>query len=238
MKKISFLSLFILLSGILFAQKQFVYDVDAEMRPISGSFTSIKISGGIDLYLSQSDTEAVAVSASDEKQKASIKTVVENNQLMISFNGDGGWSNRKKKMQVYVSFVTLNSLIASGASDVIVAGKIEVPSFQLQLSGASDFKGSITTGSLQLNLSGASDATINGKADQLTVVSSGASDLKGYDLITDFCTANASGASDLRITVQKELRANASGASKILYKGTATIKETNSSGSSTISQRD
>lgn len=237
MKKIT--AAFILLIGSFsaLAQKQFINDADAEVRTINTSFSKIKISGGIDLFLSQAETEAVAISASDSKTKESIKTVIEDGTLKIYVDGDKSWSWKNKHMRAYVSFKTLEQLHASGACDVQVAGTITVSSLSLQMSGASDFKGMVNVGSLTMELSGASDATIGGTAATVNIESSGASDVKGYDLVTDVCTARASGASDINITVNKELTADASGASDIYYKGNAVIKDMHSSGASTVAKK-
>jgi Putative auto-transporter adhesin, head GIN domain len=69
------------------------------------------------------------------------------------------------------------------------------------------------------------------------VEASGASDFKGYDLAIDNCKVSASGASDINITVNKELNVSASGASDVFYKGTCVIKEMRSSGASSIGKR-
>ena len=98
------------------------------------------------------------------------------------------------------------------------------------LSGACDFKGAVSVAELKISLSGASDVTIKGTATDVQIESSGASDFKGFDLTTDFCKAKASGASDVNITVNKVLIANASGASDIYYKGNAELKESHASG--------
>lgn len=236
--KIIITGIFLLLISVKsIAQKQFVVDGDAEMRTISGSFNSIKVSGSIDLYLSQSDNEAVAVSAPESRFKDAIKTVVKDNQLNIFYAGDGNWNLKNKKLVVYVSFSELKKLIASGASDILTAGVIKVPSLEIQMSGASDFKGAVEVGSLELKLSGASDVFINGTAADLNIESSGASDVKGYGLAADNCTARASGASDIQVTVNKELKVNASGASKILYKGEGVIKEISNTGASTVTKK-
>ena len=42
-------------------------------------------------------------------------------------------------------------------------------------------------------------------AAELSVEASGASDFKGFDMTTNYCTAEASGASSVNITVNKEL---------------------------------
>jgi Putative auto-transporter adhesin, head GIN domain len=216
------------------AQKEIVNDANAEIREIDKSFNSIKISSGIDLFLSQSDNEAVAVSASDKEE---IKTVVENNTLKIYYFGSRNWNKDKKNLRVYVSFKNLESIDASAACDIQVAGVIKVPSLLINMSGASGFKGAVDVTDLKIDLSGASDVTIKGIATSVRIESSGASDVSGYDLITDYCTAKVSGASDVNITVNKELNASASGASDISYKGDAVIKDKHTSGASSVGKK-
>lgn len=216
------------------AQKKIIDDPNAEVRSLSGSFGNIEISGGIDLFLSQYETESVAVSASSDQYRQNIKTVIENNTLKIYYDGGKHWNTGNKKLKAYVSFKNLARLHASGACDVQVTGVIQVPSLVLDMSGASDFKGEIKVGNLTMELSGASDATVRGSAETVSIQSSGASDVKGYELVTDVCNAKASGASDINITVTKEISAHASGASDIYYKGNAVIKGMHSSGASSV----
>lgn len=237
MKKIFLLISAMSFSLLMYAQKQFVVDPNAEMRSLNGSFKTIIVSGGIELYLSQSDKEGIAVSASDENNKADIKTVVENNVLRIYYDGDKGWTRHNKRLRAYVAFTDLEKLEGSGASDIIVAGDIKVTSLLLKLSGASDFKGSVQVNALTMDLSGASDVNISGTASVVNIESSGASDVKAYGLVTDVCTAKASGASDVSITVNKEMNAHASGASDISFKGQGVIREMQSSGASSISKK-
>jgi Putative auto-transporter adhesin, head GIN domain len=223
-----------------FAQKEIVNDANAETRTIKAGFTSIRISGGIDLFLSQGDNEAVAVSALEQKFKDDIKTVVENNTLRIYYDGDNkGWNKswKNKKLRVYVSFKNLEKIEASGACDVQIAGVIKGASLLLNMSGASDFKGKVQLENLKMELSGASDVKIGGSATTVKIESSGASDVKGEDLVTDFCTAKASGASDINITVNKEITASASGASDINYRGNAQVKEKHASGASSVNKK-
>ncbi|MEP7110059.1 MAG: head GIN domain-containing protein [Ferruginibacter sp.] len=229
------LSIFVILCFIgVKGQKTIVNDANAEVRTLDGSFNKIIISGGIDLYLSQYDIESVAVSASSDQYKQNIKTVVENNTLKIYYDGPRQWNTGNKKMKAYVSFKDLEKLQASGACDVKVDGMIQVPALILNMSGASDFKGAVKVRSLVMELSGASDVTISGSATSVSIQSSGASDVKGYDLVTDVCKAKASGASDINITVNRELTAHASGASDIYYRGEAVITDMHTSGASSV----
>ncbi|MBS1510265.1 MAG: DUF2807 domain-containing protein [Bacteroidetes bacterium] len=238
MKKILVSVVFFSAAYFASAQKEVVNDPNAEVRTISGSFDKIKVSGGIELFISQSDDEAVAVSASEDKYKENIKTVVSDNTLKIYYFNGKMWDGiRNKHLRVYVSFKNLQSIDASGACDVQVAGVINESGLSITLSGASQFQGAVKLADLRLDLSGASDLTIKGIANTVKIESTGASDVKGYELAADVCNAKASGASDVHITVNKELYANASGASDILYKGEAVIKEVHSSGASNVGKK-
>lgn len=238
MKKIFFVLVVLCCASSSRAQNEIVVDPNASVRKLSGSFNAIKVSGGIDLYLSQSDNIAIAVSAANENYKEGIKTVIENGTLKIFYERDKNWHKKDRKLRVYVSFNTLNKLDASGACDVVVAGSLTVTALEMRMSGACNFTGMVKVKTLKLNLSGASDVKITGTANTVDIESSGASDVKGYGLVTDVCTAGVSGASDVNITVNKELNASASGASDIKYKGTAVVNKHTSSGASSISRID
>lgn len=220
------------------AQKQFVLDADAEVREISGSFTSIKVSNAVHLYLSKGDVEAVAISASQEKYKLAIKTQVENGELNIFYDGPKVWNTSHQKINVYVSYKSLNQITAYSASNVLIAGMMELPLLNLKVSGASVFKGTLNIGELNIKCTGASDTKLSGKVKDLNIECSGASDVKAYDLIAENCIAKVSGASDVQITATKEITANASGASDVRYKGDAVVKEKNSTGASSITKKD
>jgi len=219
-------------------QPTVVNDPNVELRP-AAAFHGVSVSDGIDVYLSQGSQQTVAVSADEIRWRDRIRTEVQDGVLKIWLDRKGfSWRIGGKKMRAYVGFTSLDKLHASGASNMYVDGVIAASSLDIDLAGASDFKGAINVGALKLDLSGASDAHITGTVTGATnVSSSGASDLKGFDLVTETCTAHASGASDIRITVNKELNVHASGASGIYYKGPAVIREMHSSGASSVSKK-
>ncbi len=218
------------------AQNDIVVDPNASARALVGNFNTIKVSSGIDIYLSQSDKISAAVSATDASSKEGIKTVVENGVLSIYYDGDKGWSKKNKKLRAYISFVDLKKIDAAGACDVAIVGLLTTESLDLKMSGACDFNGAVKVNTLNINLSGASDIRVSGTANTVNIISSGASDVKGFSLITDVCTVKVSGASDVNITVNKELTANATGASDVNYKGSAVIKDVYTSGASSVAK--
>src|SRR5437868_2890495 len=103
MKKIVSLLLCAVLAVTGMAQNNTVVnDKNAEVRNVAG-FHGIKISNGIDLYITQGNSEGVAVSANETKYRDKIKTEIENGILRIYYdNGMGihvnwGWGDRKMK---------------------------------------------------------------------------------------------------------------------------------------------
>jgi hypothetical protein len=109
--------------------------------------------------------------------------------------------------------------------------------FDMQLSGSSDFSGAFRVGQFTLQQSGASDSRISGTADRFKLNVSGSSDVKAYDFTVNFCEAEASGASDIQVTVNKEISARASGSSDINYRGDGLMRDIKTSGASSVSRK-
>ena len=260
MKKILF-AILLLVGYTLNAQEKtaVVYDENAQLRKVP-SFTAISVSSAIDLYLTQSNKNEVAVSASNYEIRDHIVTEVVGGTLIIRLGDNGTWFSWRKwgnyKTKAYVSIKDIDALTASGASTVHLINTIESPKMRIKLSGASDFKGNIKAGVLMYQLTGASDykgqITANsididgsgassieliGNVDDLAVEVSGASDAKLYNLTAKGAILRASGASNIGVTVTEILRANSRGASDINYKGNPNVKESNTSGASSIRRR-
>ncbi|HVM89148.1 MAG TPA: head GIN domain-containing protein [Puia sp.] len=221
------------------AQNKIIDDPNAQVRALNNSFHAIQVSSAIDLYLSQSNQESIAVSAADKEDIPHIVTEVDNGVLIIRSDSKSWfrWVKGNRKLKAYVSFRNIDRLSASGASDIHIQGTIAVTNLDVHLSGASDVKGDLKVNDLSIEQSGASDATITGTATNAIITASGASDVKAYDFVTENCTARASGASDIYITVNKELNVHAIGASDVGYKGTAVIRDLHTSGASSVSKK-
>jgi Putative auto-transporter adhesin, head GIN domain len=239
MKKLLLISIFAAAAILGYAQNgKLINDKNAQSRNVKG-FHAIRVSGGIDLYLSQGP-EAVAVSASKEEYRDKIETVVENGVLKIYLQNTGShmiWGFSNPKLKAYVSASTLDELKASGGSDVVIDGSIKSDKLSIHLSGGSDLSGKVDIRDLGIDQSGGSDVDISGTVIDLSIDASGGSDIKGYDLVAENCTIEASGGSDAEITVNKSLKASASGGSDIYYKGSGVITTVKSSGSSSVKKR-
>lgn len=239
MKKLV-LILFMMVSGYCLQAQTTIQDENAEKRTISG-FRAIKIFNAFDVYITQGNEEAVAVSASKPEYREKIITSVEKGVLTIRFDDDKkflrGWNRDRQKLKAYISVKKLEQLTVSGACDVYMEEELDADELIMNFSGASDLKGKINAKMLVVTLSGASNITLSGTAETAKIEASGASDFKGFDLLTSFCDAKASGASSVSITVQKELNASASGASSVHFKGEGLIRNIKTSGASSVTRK-
>ena len=220
---------------VLHAQNDVIHDADAEMRNLKG-FQAIEVSSAIDLQISQGE-DAVAVSGRDAETRNSIKTEVSNGVLRINVQGRYGIRNNRGKSRVYVSARELNKISASGACDVSINGEFKTGDLLIKLSGASDLRGRIVATTLKLDLSGASDVALKGSSTDMSIDASGASHVKSYEFSTANCKIEASGASDIELTITKLLNANASGAANIYFKGDGQIGDIRTSGASHVAKK-
>jgi hypothetical protein len=214
-------------------------DKNAQKRSAQG-FHGVEISSGIDLYLSQGNEEAVAVSAANLDVRDRIKVDVVDGILKIYIEDHGfHWGNwNNQHLKAYVSCKTIDLLHASGGSDVFFEDPIHSDRLKMSLSGGSDLHGKMNIGELSITQSGGADSYVSGSATTLYVHTSGGSDYHGYDLAADDCHVDVSGGSDAYLTVNKELTASASGGSDVHYKGNGVVRSSSASGSGSISHRD
>jgi hypothetical protein len=238
MKKIILAGISMLFLLAARAQDQLMVDPNASIRTLNGSFNKIRVGHAIKVIITQSGSESLAVSAAEEKYKDEIKTEIVNHTLMIFQKGGNDWKSRDRKLRVYVSFRDLNQLDVNGASDVAVVGKATINELTLNISGASTMKGTFAVQKFDIEMDGASKASLSGDVATLNLECSGAADLNAYDLKIINANVTVSGASYVDISVEKDLNATASGASRIHYKGNAANVNAKTSGASTISRKD
>jgi putative autotransporter adhesin-like protein len=208
------LCLSLIIAGFSLSAQNVVHDANAQVRNV-GSFNKIRVSSAISLYLSQGNTQAVAVSSEDPDVTAKIITEVSNGTLKIyvenGFWNKWNWGN--KHLRAYVTFTQLEMLDASGASSVELTDPINVDDFKLVLSGASSMKGDIKGGNFNFDVNGASTGKINIKATSLKLSASGASTFKG-DVSADKMDYDINGASTTDVDgTTNDLIISASGAS-------------------------
>ena len=98
---------------------------------------------------------------------------------------------------------------------------------EMKFSSGSSFGGEVNAKELNVEQNSGSAIKISGKAEKVRIEVSSGADFKGFDMVVDFCDAEASSGGAVHITINKELSAKANSGGDIRYKGTALIRDIN-----------
>lgn len=225
--KIALVALLVIAVNFVKAQESKKVDVK--------NFNSIAIASGMDLYLTQGSTESLTIKAKDDLLK---NVIVEEKDggISIKYKDGVSWGRlfKNESIKVYVSYKTLNRLVASGGSDVFSENTLKTDALNITASGGSDIKLSLTCKDLTVTTSGGSDIDLKGNGENMRLTASGGSDFNAFGYAVDYAKATVSGGSDANLFVNKGLEVTASGGSDVKYKGAGTLKKTNSSKSSDV----
>lgn len=197
------------------------------------SFHAVKVSGGIDIELSQGNELRLQVEA-DENLMTIIHTEVNDGILNIYHDEN---IHDAKTMKIHLTFQQLDAITASGGCDIESKHKLDFAKLKIDLSGGCDIKLDCRAGSLVCKQSGGCDAEFSGEAENGTFDVSGGCDVKASEFHLKNCTIDASGGSDVSVNVTSELNAQATGASDITYYGKPAKVIKSANGSSDINSR-
>lgn len=212
----------------LFAQEtNTVNDPSATARTLSGSFSSISISDGISVWLSQGNEESIAVSYADEKYADRFKTEVVDGVLKIYYDNAGMkyGTNKQKQLKAYVSFKTIEKLTGSGGANVKITGKPKFQKLELKFTSGSKLEGFVDAEEIDAEQNSGSSVKMTGAAAKFNVEVSSGAIFNGYDFSTVYCNAKASSGGEVKVSVDKELSATASSGGGIRYTGNGVIKD-------------
>jgi uncharacterized protein YxeA len=182
------------------------------------AFTGVKASSGIDVYLSQGDREAVTVEA-DENLHEYILTEVKGGILHVYTDANIRNAERER---VYVTIRDVKSVSTSSAGDIVGETPIRADDLSLSASSAGDIKLEIYARNIDINISSSGDMTLKGETETLDADLSSAGDLNAYELTAKEADVSVSSAGDAEIYVTEKLKARASSAGDINYKGNPT----------------
>lgn len=188
--------------------------VTTQDRPVS-SFHAIKVSGGIDVELSQGNTLKLQVEA-DENLIALIRTEVKDGVLNIYPSES---IRDAKTLKIHLTFQKIDAISASGGCDIESKHKLSFDILKVDLSGGCDIELDCKADKLVCKQSGGCDAEFKGEAESGAFDASGGCDVQASEFRLKNCSVDASGGSDVSVFAIGELSMKASGSSNITYSG-------------------
>ncbi len=202
-------------------------------RNISASFTSLKATEGLDVYLTQSNTESISVEA-DENLHDLILTEVEDGVLRIHTKENIGRASSKL---VNVSFKDISSITSTSGSDVYSTNTITAERLDLKSTSGSDMTLDVNTSILNCKSTSGSDLRLSGKTIKLYAEATSGSDIKAADLSAESSEVKATSGADITVNTSKALTARATSGGDIRYYGNPETVDKSDSSSGSIKQQ-
>ena len=202
----------------------------SETRTI-GSFSGVKVTEGIDVYLKKGDKESVRVEVTGTKIE-NIITEISGSYLRVHMR-DGGYRG-KIDAKVYVTYVKIDKLSASSAGSIFSEGTIEANDMEVSASSAGSIEITVNARSVESSVSSAGEIELQGKTNSLEVDASSAGQIDAYDLEAKKVSAEASSAGTLKVNAVEELEARDSSGASIRYHGNPNKSITDSSSGGSV----
>jgi hypothetical protein len=187
-------------------------NVIRESRDVSG-FNAVDVGSVFQVEITAQKEFAVEIEA-DDNLLPLITTEIDGDVLKISAEGKLSPSS---PIRVHVYAPDIENLEVSGAANVVL--------------------NDIDNQALSIDSSGASKIKLAGETAKLTVDVSGATKVEAEDLNTADADVDASGASHISVNVSGSLRADASGASRVVYSGKPESIEKKTSGGGSVTPK-
>lgn len=208
-------------------------NVVMETRTVNSSFSKIKASEGLSVYLTQGSSEGITVEADENLQELIITEVI-NGVLKIHCKEQIGKASSKK---VNVNFKSVSGITSTSGSSVHATNVITTDNLKLKSSSGSSMRVKVNTNDLTCDSSSGSSLKVSGNTISLTAEASSGSTIKAGDLKAESSEASASSGANLTVNTSKALIAKASSGASVKYYGNPEMLDTDKSSGGSVSQR-
>ena len=182
-------------------------------------FDRLEMGSGLNIKVEQSNTYGIQVRG-DRRNVDDLEVYKSGSTLIVKFEDN---NNRKHQTYITITMPRLEAVNFSGACVSKVTGFQSDDDIEFILSGASVAQLDADYDEVNVSLSGASSLAMSGAGDQIHADVSGASVLTAFDYLVREADITVAGASSGKINVDEQLRAKASGASSLLYRGNPSV---------------
>lgn len=197
-----------------------------EQERQQSDFDEVKVSRGMNVYISIGDDYKVVVKA-DENLLDYIETELDGDALVI--RSTANIRNAKSKA-VYVTLPDLEMLKSTSGSNVYSENTLEVADIEIAASAGSNIKLTLEADDINASSSAGSNIFLEGKANSLNAKANSGSNIKAGDLKCKKVELKVNSGANIWAFTSQSLAAKASSGGNIFYAGSPS--ETNISKSS------
>ncbi len=208
-------------------------NVTTQNRTTGEEFTSIRVSSGLDLHLTQGTKNSVVVEA-DENLQDIIITEVRDGVLKI-YTDKNIWRAASRK--VLVTCTDIEAITATSGSDVYGKSVINAKSLKVTSTSGADVRLEVAAENVETKSTSGSNIRIKGNTITHSSKATSGASIDAYGLLSKDVTVNVSSGADINIHASESLNAKASSGGDIDVKGNPKkVTKKSSSGGSVSSK--
>lgn len=190
-------------------------EVITQSRNFDQSFNQIEVAAGINVYLSQENSQKVVVEA-DENLHDIIITEVEDGVLHV-YAEKNIFSAKSKK--VFVSATEIERLKISSGANLKTENTLEGDDIKIRVSSGANAKIFLDYQSVTCDASSGANAKLEGNTGQVILEASSGANVKAKELKAKVSEAKASSGGNISLYATDRLDAKASSGGNISYDG-------------------
>lgn len=192
-------------------------NVKTEERPVSGEFTVIKVSEGLDVYVTQDDKASIIVEA-DENIIGLIRTDIQNDVLSIHLEEQVGWAESKK---ILVTLPHITRLETSSGSQLETNRTINADRLEIHSSSGSHLTVSVNADEVNCHSSSGSHIRISGTTGIIYTDASSGAHIKANELKAKKAISKASSGANITVNASEESEATTASGGTVHNHGSA-----------------
>ncbi|GHA54312.1 PspC domain-containing protein [Pontibacter akesuensis] len=199
------------------------------------NFSKISISGPYHLQLKQGNYSVVVRAGNDEFKRMNFELNGDKLEISTQEKYFRLFDDREPVL-IQITAPNISNIDLSGAikADIV---SLEGESLRMNFSGAIQTVANLNVRNLQVDASGATISKFTGKANRFELDATGASGVDAGNLEAAYVDVDVTGAGVAEVYATSTLRADATGTSRIVYRGNPTDTIIDSSGPSSVTRK-
>lgn len=206
-----------------------------EVNRTTSEYNDIAIGGAFDVILTKGEEGKITIKG-EKNITPYIATEVQDGTLKIKYKNNTNITTTKK-LTVTVNIEEIESISLGGSGKIYSNTPIKTNKFRASIGGSGKINLEIDSNTLKASIGGSGSINLKGTTNHLSVSIAGSGSINAYQLVTDETTANVAGSGNVKVTVNKAIKAKIVGSGNVYYKGNPSKINCKTVGSGNIIER-
>lgn len=197
---------------------------DLTLTPAVSGFSTLKVSSGVQVFLTQGETESVRIEARGFTND-DIIAEVDGGELKLSIRLQG-WLGKNRAdrttnryVKAYLTARQLTEITVTSGAQLTGEGTFNAEKLAIHSKLGAEITLAVAATDVELSAGAGANATVEGSAETVTANASGGATLRANDLKTNTVQADASSGANVRVYAENELFLRASTGGSISHSG-------------------